>query len=123
MKKIRDTNLAIVDQGNLQYEGRPVDLINRVATRMSHIPSIIEVEEKHFSRHVKAREFKVDELLKKDFFLNEIDKIIPPIPQSEIDASKAIVAKLQSEAVALKEFLGDAPEYRVSLLAGTSIPA
>jgi hypothetical protein len=121
LKGIRDEKLAVLDAGNSQYESRDTDLINAAAVRLNRIPRDIELEEKTFEHRVKARQFKADELLSLNFSITEIDAVIPPISQDDIDASRAVVAGLQKEAKALMAFLNDAPAYNIELLKQTSI--
>jgi hypothetical protein len=121
LKKIRDSNLAILDAGNLQYENRPTDLINRAASRLNQIPHAAELEEKTLAHRVKARDYKTAELLAKNFTNEEVNKIIPEITQSEFDESKSIIAKLNAESKAILQFLNDGPRFDVALLVGTSL--
>jgi hypothetical protein len=121
LKKIRDSNLAVLDRGTAQYESRDVDLINAAAARLNQIPREIELEQKQIAHMLSAREFKVASLKKQSFIDDEIERITPPIPQSVIDTSNGVVARLNAEHKAILKFLNDGPRFDVSLLVGTSL--
>jgi hypothetical protein len=121
LDQIKAKNQAIIERGNAQDQNRPIDLINRAARRQAEIPALIEREQKDLQHKHSARDFQVAELQKKNFTAAQIDRIAPPVPQSEIDASQAIVAGLQAEAESVREFLKDALRYDVELLRGTTL--
>jgi hypothetical protein len=58
-------------------------------------------------------------LLRQGFSDEEINKIVPAVEQSDIDDLHVKTNGLKTEREALLLFLGDAPEYRMALLAGT----
>jgi hypothetical protein len=121
LDQIRAKNQSVIERGNSQYQNRPQDLINRAARRQAEIPTLIAREQKTLQHRLDAREAQADELRKKNFTAAKIDQIVPPIPQSEIDASNAIVAGLQAEMEAVQKFLADAPGFDVELLLGTTL--
>lgn len=121
LDQIQAKHQRVIDCGNAQYQNRPVDLINRAARRQPEIPSLIEREQKALQHKHSARDFQVAELQKKNFTAAQIDHIAPPVPQSEIDASQAVVAGLKAEAVAIQKFLADATRYDVALLLETTL--
>jgi hypothetical protein len=121
LDQIQTKNQAIIERGNAQDQNRPIDLINRAARRQAEIPALIEREQKDLQHKHSARDFQVAELQKKNFTSAQIDRIAPPVPQAEIDASNAVVAGLQAEAEAIQKFLSDAPRFDAELLIGTTL--
>jgi hypothetical protein len=118
---IRDRNQAIINQGDLQYQSRPVDLINQAARRLNELPTLIAREEKAMKHKLDAREFESEELRKRNFSVDKINRIVPQVAQSEIDHSNAIVAGHRTEAEAIQKFLGDAPRFDIEILRGTTL--
>lgn len=119
---IYDQNKAIIDQGDEQYENRPVELIGAAASRiLNEIPHLIELEQKSLQARKEGRELKADELVKKGFSHSEIDRVIPPISSDEIALSHARVAELKTESAAIEKFLGDSPRHDLDLLKGTQL--
>jgi hypothetical protein len=119
LDQVHTNNQALIERGNSQNHNRPQELINRAARRQAEIPTLIAREQKTLQHKHSARDFQVAELQKKNFTAAQIDRIAPPVPQHEIDASDAIVAGLQAEMEAVQKFLADAPRYDVALLQET----
>ncbi|WP_027159156.1 hypothetical protein [Methylobacter luteus] len=120
LTSVYDQNKEIIALGDKQYESRPLELINKAASRLNQIPRDIELEQKTFAARLDTRRQKAEELGKR-FSEAEIEKIVPHIPKSEADASAAIIAGLKAEAEAIKAFLGDSPRFSVELLKNTSL--
>jgi hypothetical protein len=119
--QIQAKNQAIIERGNSQAQNRPVELINRAARRQAEIPSLITREQKALQHKLDSREAQASELRKKNFTAAKIDQIVPPVSQSEMDASHAAVTGLQAEAEAIQRFLADAPRFDAELLQGTTL--
>jgi flagellar biosynthesis chaperone FliJ len=121
LDQIQAKNQSVIEHGNAQYTNRPQDLINQATRRLNEIPTLIRREESALKHKLNAREFEAEELRKKNFSADKIDQLVPPIPQSEIDASNAAVTGLKAEAEAIQTFLADAPRFDVELLCGTTL--
>jgi hypothetical protein len=113
-------NKATIAKGDEQFDRRPIELINKAAARLNQIPRDIELEQKTFAARLDTRRQKVEELSNR-FSPSEVVKIVPPVPQSEVDASAAVIAGLEAEAEDIKKFLADSPRYSTELLKHTSI--
>jgi hypothetical protein len=119
--QIRDKIQAVIDRGDAQYQSRPVDLINQAARRLNELPTLIAREEKAMKHKLDAREFEAEELRKRNFSADKINRIVPQVAQSEIDHSNAIVAGHRTEAEAIQKFLSDAPRFDIEILRGTTL--
>lgn len=120
LTSVYEQHKEIVALGDKQYESRPLELINKAASRLNAIPRDIELEQKTFAARLDTRRQKAEELSER-FSPSEVEKIVPPIPKSEADASAAIIAGLKAEAEAIKAFLGDSPRFSVELLKNTQL--
>lgn len=120
LTSVYEQNKEIIALGDKQYESRPLELINKAASRLNQIPRDIELEQKTFAARLDTRKQKVEELSKR-FSEAEIEKIVPSITQAEIDASAAVIAGLKAEAEDIRRFLSDSPRYSTELLKQTSI--
>jgi replicative DNA helicase len=120
LTSVYEQNKEIIALGDKQHESRPLELINKAASRLNAIPRDIELEQKTFAARLDTRKQKVEELSKR-FSEAEIEKIVPSITQAEIDASAAIIAGLKAEAAAIEAFLADAPRYDTSLIHNTKL--
>ncbi|MDD1623599.1 MAG: hypothetical protein LUO94_02385 [Methylococcaceae bacterium] len=117
---IMGNHQLIIDGGNYQFEHKPEALINKAALRLFQIPRDIEQEQVTMSEKFKARQYKVDALLKQNFTEDDIVKIIPVGLEEEVLDSGRKVSALIDEHKAIERFLGDYPRYDISLLKNTS---
>lgn len=117
---IYERNKATIARGDEQFERRPIELINKAASRLNQIPRDIELEQKTFAARVDTRRQKVEELGKK-FSDAEIERIIPPISQDEINASRSRIEALKTEKATIEAFLADSPRYDITLLSNTGL--
>ncbi|MFI3119399.1 MAG: hypothetical protein QX203_05440 [Methylococcaceae bacterium] len=106
----------VVNAVESAHQQRPVELINKAATRLSMIHNSIDRERALSGGLTEAHQSKVTELKKQGFTDTEINSIVP-YPQSEIDAHTAKIECLKAERAGIEAFLKDAPRYDQSLLA------
>jgi hypothetical protein len=112
----------IIQRGDQAYANRPEALIQASCNRLlDEIPKQINLEQKNLEHHLKGRQIKLEELKKKGFAPAEIDHICPAGPEVDVDASKARVAALEAEAMAIEAFLADGPRFDVGLLQNTAL--
>jgi flagellar biosynthesis chaperone FliJ len=121
LDQIRAKNQAVIDRGIAQYDNRRQALIHAASRRINEIPTLISREEKALKHKLDAREMQASELRVKHFTVAQIYQIAPPVPQSEIDASNALVAGMKAEAESIQKFLADAPRFDAELLRETTL--
>jgi len=112
---------SVVDQGNLQHQNRDENLINRAAMRLNNIPRCIEKIKIDFDLKTRACQYKRAELEEKGFSVFEINQIVKPIGQGEIDNLNTSIEALREEGKALKVFLADSPRFDKELLRDTTV--
>ena len=118
--KIHDEAQTVIDQGNKQFQGRDVELINRASNRYFRIDSDLEGAKIFLVNVRKAFDEKTTELKKQGFSQDEINAILDD-PTPEIEARQQTIDTLIAEKAKIEQFLGDAPRFDPDLLNGTTI--
>ncbi|WP_341328800.1 hypothetical protein [Methylotuvimicrobium sp. KM2] len=107
LKDDLDDHLKIIEQGEARYSERPEKLISKALGIFHGIPGEINLIRSSINHKKRLYEDKLQDLLKKGFTQAEIDKIIAPLGQAEIDEANAEIERLKSESCDLLNFASD----------------
>ena len=112
---------SVLAECNELIKTKPEALINAAMNRHFAIPLEIERLQKALAHRIKSRDAKIEELLKKQFTMAEIENIVEPVTQAEADAVAAQCEKLRSDSAKYLAFSSDSPFHDLEILRGTEL--
>lgn len=110
----------IIARAKEQYENRDKALINAAASRFLAIDGDIELAKTKQRSLRENYKIKFDELAKKQFSTEEIEKIVTDSSE-EVQALNTAIESLKNEKTKIQAFLNDGPEFNENLLVSTGV--
>lgn len=111
---------SIIFFGQKQHEERDQAMISAASSRFFAIGNDIILAKAKQVALIQTHQAKVNELTKKQFTPEEIEKIVIN-PVEEVEALGAAIEALGAEKLAIQRYLADAPRFDEALLTHTKV--